>query len=379
MCRPCGAGRQGVVSGRWSFPFGGPHHPCCGGAVTSAPYLNSRGRHGRPRGHSPRCAAPPECSRPIGAVVPRGCGAVAPPWHPAARLFATLRHVLDWCGGGGVGLGARVAWAPPAAGGENRADRGHPPPDRCKAGISLPRAVVKLRAKAVPYRGFGADWWASRYARLRAAWACVAAPRRRCCCCGRYLLPDLPPAPVGPAGASRGARGCALGPPGPGLRPPPWVWLLPVIQSVLLDFWGLTFRLRCGTMLLRGCAAPSGAADGIGVQGCSERALSKDRAFSFCPNSKILGICFHLFAGLIPCWSTPFSGPRPGFFAPFDSPEIVNSILAWNSKGGPRHPFPRLTQQNIVILLRSLGLFIGQLTCCPNQLNKIIVLFRLPI
>lgn len=68
----------------------------------------------------------------------------------------------------------------------------------------------------------------------------------------------------------------------------------------------------------------------------------------------------------------PKAGGNLGF-------RCLYSFLLDAMTGRPSATLPRLTQQNIVILLRSLGLFIWTAKRCPNQLNKIIVLFRLPI
>lgn len=79
--------------------------------------------------------------------------------------------------------------------------------------------------------------------------------------------------------------------------------------------------------------------------------------------------------------------PAPArIFRPFDFPEIVNRTPSKNCVSAHFSPrrrkldtvpfgrltalFPRLTQQNIVILLRSLGLFIGQLYQLPQPTQQ---------
>ena len=68
--------------------------------------------------------------------------------------------------------------------------------------------------------------------------------------------------------------------------------------------------------------------------------------------------------------------PPCGLFPPVNKPEIVNYLIP-KHPGGTNH-LPRRTQQNIVILLRSSGLFIGQgWLPCPTQQNHCCCCVRL--
>ena len=179
------------------------------------------------------------------------------------------------------------------------------------------------------------------------------------------LLPDLPPAPVSPAGASRGALGPRAGvsrphsravPPAVKVLPQPWplpyslrfIGLCfsrrsPIVrlpsrprrapEAALTspDFFrppGLTFPNVCATILLLGPIRSFGGCPFGGIRGRRENRLIERSGGSFF--LRLFAICC---AASVCCRSQirfsgcqPESGPRVRLFRAFDNPENVNLI-----------------------------------------------------
>lgn len=178
-------------------------------------------------------------------------------------------------------LGARVAWAPPAAGPVlglgpiirrafacgRPAAGGIPHPIGAAGHLPNERRPAADQQGHLKQRVPGCNTPEGCYPCFRAGGS-------------RGVLPGLPPAPAGPAGASRGAEGCALGTPVPGpLGLPFSSGFFRSVQKVGhfgLDFPGVLWY-SCSWK-----AAPLlWGPPGIGVQGVAKRLCRKTGPFLF--------------------------------------------------------------------------------------------------
>lgn len=158
----------------------------------------------------------------------------------------------------------------------------------CGAFFSARGGLPPLAASGGGSSGGGCSWAALLGLRVRCwlgfapAGAHRCSPRRASASVVAGFSPAAPP-PLPPPPGARGEREAA-----PWGLPPPAVPAAPfrlAASAFFQDSWIslLTFQGSCDTMLLRGCAAPVRGPLVTKCPGLSEKALSKDRAFSFCP------------------------------------------------------------------------------------------------